>query len=424
MILQMREDAVRIVQVDDVDDPNGRTPPPIWIIVFVVLAVVAGGWLLVSQGSTDSDVVTSSTFALATPDAVSESTPRETVPTVSPSAADSVPSIFGPPMMSVRSDTPRELRGDVALASPEFLLPNQTLWVFRDGGRLVSRGDSAFGSSPDRYPMLMTAGHVLIDRVNGWIVDVDLVDRATMLGTNRSLIPGAEPGLVWFGRRENLARGQAEMGDYLWVAPVDVESRTVGERVDITDLFSRPLVGVADGLIVVPVEEKTYGRFAYWSPTDGLVPLYLRDPDRDTVVTASGDLVVVASSGSVSVLDIASGDYLSSFAFNFGEAVTSACLSPDRQHVIVVGSNGGAVVGNTTTGEVIVLELNEYYDLETFIQREHGIGWTTDDQIVFIAGDEDPKDLFGFDIATGESFSIAGLDGPGDWWLTASGTMC
>jgi hypothetical protein len=272
--------------------------------------------------------------------------------------------------------------------------------------------------------MLMTAGHVLIDRVNGWIVDVDLVDRATMLGTNRSLIPGAEPGLVWFGRRENLARGQAEMGDYLWVAPVDVESRTVGERVDITDLFSRPLVGVADGLIVVPVEEKTYGRFAYWSPTDGLVPLYLRDPDRDTVVTASGDLVVVASSGSVSVLDIASGDYLSSFAFNFGEAVTSACLSPDRQHVIVVGSNGGAVVGNTTTGEVIVLELNEYYDLETFIQREHGIGWTTDDQIVFIAGDEDPKDLFGFDIATGESFSIAGLDGPGDWWLTASGTMC
>jgi hypothetical protein len=320
------------------------------------------------------------------------------------------------PSMTVRSDTPIRLRGHVAVTSPGPSVYNEALWVFRPGGSVVSR--KHFGN--DGGEMLMTSGHVLFGGRNGWIWDVDLVDGPRMFGSNRDIIPGAEPGVVWF------ARGTSDTGSYPWVARVDVgSSLTVGDRVDITDVFTHPVVGVADGLIVVPVDHERYGRFAYWSPTNGLVSLNLRDPGRETVVTASGDLVVVASSDRVSILDIASGNYVGSFAFNSREAVTSACLSSDRQHVIVVRSNGEAVVGNTTTGEVMDLKHAENsYDLETPIQLENGIGWTANDQMVFIAGDEDSKSLFGFDVATGERFHMAYLDGPGDWWLTASGTMC
>ena len=265
----------------------------------------------------------------------------------------------------------------------------------------------------------------MLSGVNGWMFDIDFVEPPTFLGTNLSVIPGSGPGVVWFARR----RGTTS--DYLWVSPVDVESLTVGERIDITDLFSRPIVGVADGLVVVPVDEENYGRFAYWSPTDGLAPIRLSDPHiDDKVVAASGNLVVVASIvQSVSVLDIVSGEYVGSFELpGVRRPVTSACVSPDGQHVIVVGFNGQAVVGNTTTGEVI--SLNEVtvwlYGPGMTIQLEHRTGWTTDDQLGFIAGNEDAKHIVGFDIATDQSFHVATLDGPKDsaWWLTASGTMC
>jgi len=39
----MREDAVQIVQVEEVDEPNGRMPPPKWVAFVVVMATV--GWV-------------------------------------------------------------------------------------------------------------------------------------------------------------------------------------------------------------------------------------------------------------------------------------------------------------------------------------------------------------------------------------------
>jgi hypothetical protein len=380
----MREGAVQIVD-DDIEAPEAGSRPPGWLIVAVVVVGIGVASYVVSQASTNTE-----------------------------SPADPAPSMFEP-SITVRSDTPIRLRGHVAVTSPGPSVYNEALWVFRPGGSVVSR--KHFGN--DGGEMLMTSGHVLFGGTNGWIWDVDLVDGPTMFGTNRDIIPGAEPGVVWF------ARGTDPTGSYPWVAHVDVGSLTVGDRVDITDVFTHPVVGVADGLIVVPVDHETYGRFAYWSPTNGLVSLNLHDPGRETVITASGDLVVVASSDGVSILDIASGNYVGSFAFNSGEAVTSACLSPDRRHVSVVGSNGEAVVGNTTTGEVMdVKHAENSYDLETPIQLKNGIGWTANDQVVFIAGNEDPKSVFGLDMATGERFHMAHLEGPGDWWLTASGTMC
>jgi hypothetical protein len=120
----------------------------------------------------------------------------------------------------------------------------------------------------------------------------------------------------------------------------------------------------------------------------------------------------------VNVLDIVSGEYVVSFAPDFAGPGTSACLSPDGQPVIVVGWKGEAVVGNTTTGDVFGLnEVTEYHPGMS-IQPKYGIGWTTDDQLVFIAENEDSKHLFGFDVRTGESFHVAALDGS-DWKLSA-----
>jgi len=128
----------------------------------------------------------------------------------------------------------------------------------------------------------------------------------------------------------------------------------------------------------------------------------------------------------VSIFDISSGDYVSSFPFDFGEAVTSACLSPDREHVVVVGSNGEAMVGNTTTGEVMPLKDTGQEQIRSEIlvpnRLTHGIGWTTADQVVFIGEDEDRSHLFGYDIATRESFYIASLSHGAH--IAASGAMC
>jgi WD40 repeat protein len=192
----------------------------------------------------------------------------------------------------------------------------------------------------------------------------------------------------------------------------------VGERVDVTDVFLWPIAGVADGLVVNPIDEETYGRFAYWSPTDGLAPLSLRDPEEESVVAASGDLLVVVSSDRVSIVDIANGDYLNSFTFDFGERVSSACLSPDQRHIFVVGSNGRAYLGNTISGELF----GDYPP----IQAVHGVGWTSDDQLVYLAVSEMGRSLVVQDLSPfgSDRHEIALLSGTKKWWLAASGTMC
>jgi len=383
----VRENAVQIID-DEAVEPVVASRPPGWMIVAVVVAGIALASFVMSQASTSGEAVDDAGLS----------------------------SFDEAPLTALAAETPRQLRGYVAVSS----LHDQVS-MFRPGGSLVSRTDHPQDDT-EQYPMLMTGGRLVFSGISGWMFDIDLADGPAMFGTNRSIIPGAEPGIIWFARRSSPA------GNYQWVAPVDVESLTVGDRVDITDVFTHPVVGVADGLIVVPIDQDTHGRFAYWSPTDGLAPIGFRDPSQETVVGASGNLVVVALRGGVSIFDISSGDYVSSFPFDFGEAVASACLSPDREHVVVVGSNGEAIVGNTTTGDVMPLKDTDHGEDGKAIlvpnQLTHGIGWTAVDQVVFIGEDEDRSHFFGFDIATGESFHIADLPGVGGWWIAANGSMC
>ena len=265
----MEEGTVHIVD-DEVAEPDARWRPPGWMIIAAVISGIAVASLVVSQTSTNDNAV----------------------------AERAVSSIDGRPVMAVTALTPNELAGYVAVTSPDQSLIEATVWMFRPGGSLVSRSDHAIGGGRnDRYRLLMTAGRLMLG-TSAWTFDYDLVEEPIQFGSNRSVIPGAEQGLVWF------ARGRGPTGNFPWVAPVDVAAQTVGDRVDITDVFTRPIAGVAGGLIVVPIDQDTYGRFAYWSPTGGLAPIGLRDPSQEMVVGASGNLVVVALRGGVSIFDI------------------------------------------------------------------------------------------------------------------------
>jgi hypothetical protein len=298
---------------DPEDDSDDRSRPPIWVVVVIVLSVVTGGWLLFTQGSTDDDPVTSPTLLPATPDEASVVTPTVapnqasvvTTPTASPTAADAV-SVFGNPPASVTAETPQQLRGYVAVTSPDNPPFNQSnVWVFRPGGSLVSRSDNTIGRGAAEYPMLITAGHLI---VGNQIFDIDLAEPPISLWTDESVYPGSGPGVVWLAR--HLGFSPAD-----WVARVDVESLTVGEQVadvsffPLVGVFFFPLVGVADGLIVA---ELTGESIVFWSPTDGIDWAVDLPDDLDAVVAASGNLVVVVTSGSVNVLDIVSGEFVSS----------------------------------------------------------------------------------------------------------------
>jgi len=84
---------------------------------------------------------------------------------------------------------------------------------------------------------------------HGYLLDADAVASAEPLAPATFVVPGANEGLVWFVRSRSL------LGDVSWVAPVDVDTQIVGPELNITDLFSGVVVGVADGLIVNPKDQ-------------------------------------------------------------------------------------------------------------------------------------------------------------------------
>jgi WD40 repeat protein len=132
-------------------------------------------------------------------------------------------------------------------------------------------------------------------------------------------------------------------------------------------------------------------------------------------VSASGYLAVVSLGNHVSVFDVRNGECVMRFSYNLGGTVSSACLSPDNEHLVVVESNGSAVVGDVLTGQV--------FPLDGHVQESHGVGWTSDDQLVYLVVSDGGRTVVVHN-SDGSGGEIARLEGAGDWLLTASGTMC
>jgi hypothetical protein len=409
----MSEEPVHVVGIDDVDDESiRRSPPPVWGAVVVVLAVVGIGWFFVSQGSPDSDLAATTT---SSPDVRFPPDGGEPVPNVT--ATDTAAEIsvrFQAPNSRVSIHAPQfrpgDLAGDVVLTTPLAFSAPASLWVLGPSGTIVTRNHVPIRGGPSRYPLLITSERIVFTNYSvGYVLDAAAVGPVRQLGSATFVIPGAHEGLVWFVRSRSL------LGDVSWVAPVDVDTQIVGQQINVADLFSAVVTGAGDGLIVNPIDRETYGEFAYWSPSEGLASLDFDDPDREIVVSGSGDFIVTAQSNRMSVSSISSEEDDVWFSYNLGGTVSSACLSPDQQHLVVVGSNGNAFIANVQTGQMFALDGQ--------VQASHGVGWTSNDQLVYLSVSENGRTLVAHD-SDESSGVIAQLDGAGDWWLTASGTMC
>jgi hypothetical protein len=387
----MREGAVQIVD-DEVDEPDVGSPPPIWVGVVVVLAVVGAGWLLTLP-----------------PDGA-ESAPVVTSPSTNPERDVGPQDPYSRVVIQAPGFGPGDLSGDVVLTSTlPFSIP-ASLWVIRPSGAMVRLPDVLVRRDPSRYPLLITSDRIAFANYgSGYLLDVDAATPAEPLLSATSVIPGSDEGLVWFVRSRSL------VGDINSVTPVDVDTQAVGQEIDVTDLFSEVVAGVGDGLVVKPTDDETYGEFAFWSPSAGLEALGLGSPDRENVVSAAGDLAIVANRDWVGVFDPRAGEYVMSFSYNLGGTVTSACLSPNSVLLVVVGSNGAAFIGNRITGQL--------HPLDGHVQESHGVGWTSDDQLVYLTVSDSGRAVVALnsDESGGE---IAFLKGGGDWLLATSGSMC
>jgi hypothetical protein len=419
----MSEDNVRVVALDDGEhESGGQSGPPIWAAVLVGLAAVGAGWLFVSQRSTDGDSITSSTYSFTastlssvTPDDVPEDTPTVSTPEADSEIRVGFPDLYPRVAVDAPGFGAGELDADVVLMAPD----SAGVWVFGPDGDIVSRRDVPIARGPRKYPVLITAGRIVFTNFGlAYLLDSDLAEPATQLASSAFVIPGGKEGAVW------LVGARSLTDDIVWVAPVDVAAQTVGERVMIGDVFSEIVAGVADGLLVRQLDQEGSGPYAYWSPSRELAPLgrptalsetVARPIPIETVVSASGDLAVLVFGDRVSVVHYQRGVEVEQFFYDLGGSVGSACLSPDQEHVVVVGSNGNAFIGNVDTGEL--------FGLGSEVQPLHGVAWTSNDQLVYLRVSKNGRTLATH--GTDEpGIGIALLDGAGDWWLTASGTMC
>lgn len=404
----MDEDKVRVLH-DEPDRPAAGKPPgrPLLLVSLgVVIGAVAV--FVVSNMDTSGDETSSTATSLLGTTSLPAQVASTTV-TTAPTVATSVDE---PVTFTAASLEPLpgadSLLGQVALTPFPGGTDNGTLWVLRPGGSVVRRDDLPLTPGDYPYPLLMTDGHIAFANLeSGYVIDADLLSSREPLTGASFVVPSSAPGHVWF-----VGPG----GD--WVALVDVASKTVGDRIEVADEFSWPHAGVADGLIVIPLDQDTDGRQAYWSPTDGLEPILLDNPDESYVIAASGDVAVVVQGDLIRVMDIPAGDYLGRPGPRVGDGPDiEACLSPDQQYVAVVASTGDAYIMEVNTGVIV----HRFSDLH----YNNSIGWTDPDQFVFIADTPAGTTVQAIDVSIGRVHLAARLTGhPSQWWLAADGTMC
>jgi hypothetical protein len=411
------EDAVRVMAGDG-DGPLNRPPSRGWafLAVFVAVASLAVLWTVASRGTTATDRAPIATIPTATPP-IGSSAVVSTVPLTA--AASPTTSLTRPTIAPlVTTDITVELlkgasalEGDVALAPQPAAIGGDQIWVFRAGGSVVHRTDIPFQPGGYPFPLLMTGGRIAFANLTaGYLIDGSLTDPPKRLMDASFVVPGGTDGVVWFVGTD--ATGVT------WVAEVDVESGTAGERIDVTDMFRWPHTGFSDGLIVFPIDVETYGSSAFWSPTGGLKLLSLTNRSQGGLYTAAGDVAVLVSAADVIfVVDVATGDHLSAFDIDLGEGnVSYVCLSPDQRHVVVVGSTGEAFVGDTSNGEITLLLSG--------VHNWKSVGWTSNTQLVYIIDIADETFIQTYNLATAETHNVATLQSIFGWMFTANGSMC
>lgn len=178
-------------------------------------------------------------------------------------------------------------------------------------------------------------------------------------------------------------------------------------RSDVADVFWWPWGGVGDGLLVDRVDEETYG------PVAGVTE------DQAHVLSTGGNVAVVVSPDQVRILDLVSGQYQGTFPILLRDEehlVSEACLSPNQHHVAIVARTGEAFVADADSGAVL--------QRLSGIPPVNSVGWTSDDQLVYISDVAGQTRVQALDISTETIHDVANLRSDRGWWLTASGSLC
>lgn len=396
--------------VEEEQDTGPARLGPSWLVV-VAVGVVGGllGFIVGATGDGtlgSSDSVSGATTAVTTRISVSPPSTATSVPLTTSEIAGADTGSLAETVEVDLLDGAAVLAGDVAVTPFPGASGGSLLWVLRAGGSIVQRDDVPLFPGDYPYPMLFTASRIAFaDLTHVYLVDGDLREPPVAVSEGSFVVPGSEPGEIW------LVGNGVE-----WVAPLNVATGIVGEETNVSDVFWWPLDGLWDGLLVTPIDDATYGPQAYWSPTDGLQPIVGVDAGQSGIHDAAGEVAMVVSPGVVYVLDIETGEYVTSVPVELGEGLVSeVCLSPGHDYVAIFGSTGEALVADTRTGEVL-RHLSA-------VDGHNSVGWTSNEQLVYIVDDGDPR-IQALDITTGTSWDIAALRSHGGWWLTASGTMC
>jgi hypothetical protein len=396
----MNDEAVRVV-VDDTSIARHRPPMSGWIPVVLVVVGIGLIWSVTTNDTStesaplneDLDAAIDGSFARA----------RKEGTWVSVGGSEEM----------------AHLRGDVALSSsPDGDDLHQTVWVLRPGGSVVRRDHVPSHSARSRQPeedgmssIVMVGDRIMVlDGTMSYILNSNLVDPHVPVGPARWIVAGATPHLVWLVGQQSV-----DGTDIDWVTPFDTDDLTVGDRTDVADVIRWPVAATGDGLLVQPVDVEANGRYAYWSPRGGLEPLAIPDSEAFSVLAASGSLAAVASLREISVLDTETGLQVAVFSVDLlDEPIRSACISPDRRLIAVVGDDGQAFVGHMDTSVADLLP-----------KRIHGLrsfAWSTNDQLVYITDSEFATALNAYDVATGQNHHIADIADRG--WSLAAADQC
>jgi hypothetical protein len=366
------------------------------------VALVAGmvGWLVGETGSRESAATTIADAEGTSPvSSLVETTVMVTTTTTTRSLLAPIRSLNVLPGAS-------SLKGLVAVAPHPNATGESPLWML-NSSRAVQRLEIPLAPGDYPYPLIMADRRVVfVDFDSAYVVDVDLNEAPVAVSDGGFLVPGGSSDLVWI--IESAAQ---------WVAALDVRTGDVSERVDVSDVIGFPEAGVADGLIVRPVDETTYGRVAYWTPTLGLEPIESIDPES-ALLGSSGDVAVFASvNGTIEVVDVANNHLVSRLMVDVGEdPIVEGCLSPERTAAAFTANSGTSVVVDLEDGDVIYSSPpDEFYDIA---------GWTSIDQLIVITGAEGEQILQAVDPFTGSVNNVARLTGPGSWWATAANSNC
>jgi hypothetical protein len=291
---------------------------------------------------------------------------------------------------SVAMKTPGRLEGRIAVASVPEGRSGASLWVIAPE-RVVQGPVVPLWPGDAAFAMVMNEDSLVFSGLQDvYLVDPDLQQEPQSVVEDAFILTSGSPDRVWLVG--NLGR---------WVSALSLQSRELGPAVDI-ELVGRPLAGVAEGLIIRPLDS-AQGELAYWTSLGGVQAL---EPTSD-LIGASGNRIVLASRDNrLEIFDVVRRKAVAHFQTDpANRPIAYGCLSPDQ---------------------AALLSAQDGQTLYSFGQKEplEVAGWVSPRQLLAVTRGASSRTLRAIDPFESSSFDVAELRGEGFSWVLTSKWPC